>query len=102
MDKYQDTMNSILKVQMDNFLDIFSRIFLDSFFTISRDISEANMTLHFHNKQYEADLKLVSSFNSLYVKNNDDDECFLPRVFFPSHPIYQALCLTYFSGISYT
>jgi hypothetical protein len=72
MDRYQDTINSILKVQMDNFLDTVSRIFLDSFYTISREVSSNNMTLHFHNKQFEADLKLLPSFQTLYRKVDEN------------------------------
>ena len=73
MDRYQDTMNGLLKVQVDNFLDIFNRIFLDSFYYISRDVSESNMTLHFHNKQFEANLKLLPSFENLYKKIDDEE-----------------------------
>jgi energy-converting hydrogenase A subunit M len=73
MDKYQDTLNGLLKVQVDNFLDIFSRIFLDSFYVISREISQANMTIHFQNKQFEADLKLLPSFETLYRKSGEDE-----------------------------
>ena len=73
MDKLQDTINCILKVQMDGFLDTVSRIFLDSLFCVSRDVSESNMTLHFHNKQFEADLKLMSAFETLYMKADEFD-----------------------------
>lgn len=70
MEQYQDTVNGLLKVQVDNFLDKFSRMMLDSMYSISRDISKSNMTFHFQNKEFEADLKMLPSFTTLYKRES--------------------------------
>lgn len=57
-------------MQVDNFLDKFSRMFLDSMFSISREISCSNMMFHFQNKEFEADLKMLPSFENLYQKQS--------------------------------
>ena len=71
MDEYQDTINEILKVQVDGFFDTVSRIFLDSLFYISRETCKMNMSFHFHNKEFEADLKILPSFETLYKRTED-------------------------------
>lgn len=66
MDRFQDTVNDVLKLQVDNFMETLSRILIDSSYKVSRAISESSMKMHFHSKDYEANLKILPCFVNLY------------------------------------
>lgn len=68
MENFVQTSNEILKFQVDAFLDTSCRILMDSFILISKELSNGTMNLHFKAKEYEAQLKTVSSFKTLYIE----------------------------------
>jgi hypothetical protein len=72
MGNFQETLNEILKMQMGAFIDSVCRINMDSQLKMSMGFSKGAMKLHFKAKEIEAQIKSLSTYSTLYVKEEDD------------------------------
>ena len=68
MSNYQETLNEVLKMQVDGFLDSFCRIMMDTQLNIVAGFSHGIMDLHFKSKEIEAGLKSLTTYSTLYIE----------------------------------